>query len=190
MTEADIIGLIHSRRSVFPRQYTGEKIDDDIVAEMLETANWAPTHKYTEPWRFKVFRGDALKKLVDYQKQLYVDSTLPSEIKEAKLKVFDETPDLTSHIIAISMHRNPIVPEMEEIASVAMAVQNLWLTVTAYGYGGYWSTGGGTFNSHMHQWLKLDAETETLMGFFYLGVPAEPLQKGKRRPMSEKVTWM
>lgn len=188
MNKADIVELIHSRRSIYPRQYSGEKIPDAVITEMLETANWAPTHKYTEPWRFKIYRGEALQKLVNFQKQLYVDSTLPADIKESKLKTFDETPALTSHIIAIYMRRNPIVPEMEEIASVAMAVQNLWLAVTAYGYGGYWSTGGGTFSPHMHQWMKLD-ETETLMGFFYIGVPAEPLQKGRRRPMDEKVTW-
>lgn len=189
MNKQDITELIKSRRSIYPRQYSGEKIADEIVAEMLETANWAPTHKYTEPWRFKVFRGEALEKLVGFQKQLYLANTPAEEIKDAKLKVFDETPQQTSHIIAIVMHRNPIVPEMEEIASVAMAVQNLWLTVSAYGYGGYWSTGNGTFSAAMHQWLQLD-ENHQLMGFFYIGVPAEPLQQGRRRPMDEKVQWM
>lgn len=189
MDKQDILELIKKRRSIYPRQYSGEKIPDEMIAEMLEATNWAPTHKYTEPWRFKIFRGEALQKLVDFQKQLYTTNTPPEEIKEAKLKVFDETPRQTSHIIAIIMHRNPIVPEMEEIASVAMAVQNLWLTVSAYGYGGYWSTGNGTFSPLMHEWLGLD-EDHKVMGFFYLGVPAEPLQPGKRRPLSEKVQWI
>ncbi len=190
MEKVDIIELIKYRRSVHPRQYSGEKIENTVVNELLETANWAPTHKYTEPWRFKVFTGEALEKLVAFQKQLYIGTTLPADIKEAKLKVFDDIPSQASHIIAIIMERNFIVPEMEEIASVAMAVQNLWLATTAYGYGGYWSTGGGTFSPKMHRWLELNEETQMLMGFFYMGVPAEPLPQGKRRPIEEKVQWM
>ena len=114
---------------MYPRQYNGKKIEDNVVKELLETANWAPTHKYTEPWRFKVYTGEALEKLISFQKQLYMDTTLPDDIKETKLQVFDDIPSQTSHIVAIIMERNPIVPEMEEIASVAMAVQNLWLAM-------------------------------------------------------------
>lgn len=190
MEKVDIIELIKYRRSVYPRQYNGKKIEDSIVKELLETANWAPTHKYTEPWRFKVFAGEALEKLIAFKKQLYVDTTLPADVKETKLEIFDDIPSQASHIIAVIMERNPIVPEMEEIASVAMAVQNLWLATTAYGYGGYWSTGGGTFSTKMHRWLDLNEETQTLMGFFYMGIPAEPLQQGKRRPMEDKVEWV
>jgi nitroreductase len=191
MYKDEVLEIIKQRRSVYPRQYTGEKIENNVVKELLEAANWAPTHKYTEPWRFKVFNGESLEKLVAFQRQLYVDTTLPTEIKETKLKVFDEVPSQASHIIAMIMERNPIIPEMEEIASVAMAVQNLWLATIASGYGGYWSTGGGTFNTKMHRWLGLNEETQTLMGFFYMGVPSEPLPKGTRRSSIEnKVEWM
>lgn len=189
MDKSEFIDLIKNRRSLYVRQYTGEKIPDSIVMEMLEAANWAPTHKLTEPWRFKIFRGEALKKLSDYQKQLYLENTAPEEVKEAKLKTFDELPEKTSHVIAIVMQRHVTVPEMEEIASVAMAVQNFWLTVTAYGYGGYWSTGNGTFNPKMHQWLGLNEE-QTLLGFFHLGVPGDHIQQGKRRPLEVKVEWV
>ncbi|HLY71921.1 MAG TPA: nitroreductase family protein, partial [Puia sp.] len=56
--------LFQKRRSVFPEQYVaGKKIPDEIVMQLLENANWAPTHKLTEPWRFVVFSGEGLKKL-------------------------------------------------------------------------------------------------------------------------------
>jgi nitroreductase len=67
--------LMRSRRSVFPKDYTGEKIDDFIIKQMLENANWAPTHKLTEPWRFVVFTGDGLKKLAAFQSELYKQVT-------------------------------------------------------------------------------------------------------------------
>ena len=52
--------VIASRRSVFQQQYSGEQVNDAIVHQILKNANWAPTHKLTEPWRFNVFTGPGL----------------------------------------------------------------------------------------------------------------------------------
>ena len=59
---AEINQLIHSRRSIFPKDYSGERVNDEVVKQMLENANWAPTHKLTEPWRFKILTGEALER--------------------------------------------------------------------------------------------------------------------------------
>ena len=37
--------LLRSRSSIFPVMYTDEPIDDAIIQDMLENANWAPNHK-------------------------------------------------------------------------------------------------------------------------------------------------
>ena len=50
--------LISERRSVFPASYTDRKIDKDIILQILENANYAPTHRLTQPWRFKVMEGE------------------------------------------------------------------------------------------------------------------------------------
>ena len=50
-----IFDIIKKRRSVFPAQYSDEPIAQADIEKVLEAANWAPTHRYTEPWRFKVF---------------------------------------------------------------------------------------------------------------------------------------
>ena len=60
--------IIKNRRSVFPKSYTDEKIDKRIIMEMLENANWAPTHKLTQPWRFCVFEGDGIKRLLNFSR--------------------------------------------------------------------------------------------------------------------------
>lgn len=56
----NITEIINRRRSVYPHQFTGEKIDDAIVWQILENANKAPNHKKTEPWRFRFFREKVL----------------------------------------------------------------------------------------------------------------------------------
>ena len=33
---------------------SGERVSDAEVQQILEAANWAPTHGKTEPWRFAV----------------------------------------------------------------------------------------------------------------------------------------
>ena len=51
-----INAVIKNRRSIYPYQYEkGKVIPDNIIWQILENANRAPTHKQTEPWRFTVF---------------------------------------------------------------------------------------------------------------------------------------
>lgn len=35
-----------------------------VLEQMLEAANWAPTHGRTEPWRFVVLGADALQDMI------------------------------------------------------------------------------------------------------------------------------
>jgi hypothetical protein len=42
--------VIKSRRTISPKNFNGEKLNEKEVALILEAANWAPTHKKTEPW--------------------------------------------------------------------------------------------------------------------------------------------
>lgn len=58
----EINRLIKSRRSVFVDQFSEQKIEKKIIHQLLENANWAPSHGKTEPWRFFVFSGKGLKK--------------------------------------------------------------------------------------------------------------------------------
>ena len=54
----DIHSLIHRRRSIFPKFYVpGKPVERALLEQLLENANWAPTHKLTEPWRFQVFHS-------------------------------------------------------------------------------------------------------------------------------------
>ena len=78
--------LIRSRRSVFPKDYTGEKVDDAIIQQLLENANWAPTHKLTEPWRFVVFTGEGLKKLADFQSECYKQVAKAKGMQHSQLR--------------------------------------------------------------------------------------------------------
>ncbi|HTD92717.1 MAG TPA: nitroreductase, partial [Chitinophagaceae bacterium] len=129
--------LARSRRSVFPDQFAeGKEVSRDIIQEILTNATWAPNHGKGEPWHFTVFSGNGLKKLADFQSGLYKELAGESFKESAFLKM-QQNPLKASHVIAIGMKRssNPNIPEIEDIEAVACAVQNIYLSVTAYGLG-------------------------------------------------------
>lgn len=188
-TPALINQLIRTRRSVFTQQFEpGKAIPDDIVWQILENANWAPTHKLTEPWRFTIFSGEGLKTLATRQAAIYKEFA-GAKFKQPKYEQMLNMPLLASHVIAIGMKRHQDIPEMEEIAAVGCAVQNMYLTAQAYGVGGYWSTGGITFIEEAKQLFNLGPD-DKLMGFFYLGYIKVPSTDGKRGSIRDKVTWI
>jgi nitroreductase len=183
--------LIRNRRSVFPKQFEpGKVVDDAIVRQILENATWAPSHGSTEPWHFVVFTSKGLEKLSAFQSNIYKE-TAGEEFKEATYNKLKENPFKASHIIALGMKRgeNRRHPEIEEIEAVACAVQNIYLSVTAYGLGGYWTSGGITYNEKAKAFFGLGAE-DKLLGFFYLGHVAIPSPAGKRAPLESKLVWI
>ena len=187
--------IIRGRRSQFIAQFKeNDPIEDSIIEEMLENATWAPTHKLTQPWRFLVYTGAGLKTFGNYQAEMYKMRAEKNgtPFLEATYQKFIENPQKASHMIAIIMKRteNSGIPVMEEIAAVAMAVQNMYLTASAHGLAAYWGTGGPTFWQEAREDFGLEGE-DMLMGFFYIAKPAtDNWPVGKREPIAEKVGWI
>jgi nitroreductase len=183
--------LIRSRRSVFPDQFEKDTpIPEDIIWQLLENANWAPNHKQTEPWRFVVFSGEGRKKFASFQASRYKD-TAGEKFRQDKYDKLLTNPLLCSHILAIILKRSTVIsiPEVEEIAAVACAVENIYLSATAYGLGGYWSTGGITYDPAARTFLGLEGE-DRLLGTFYLGMVRVASPGGKRGDVREKTIWV
>lgn len=184
---AMIFDLIQKRRSVFPAQYIDKAIAKADIEKILEAANWAPNHRNTEPWRFKVIQGDKLVELGQFLHDTYIDITPhPKKIKAKKLK---ENPVKAGAIVAICMQRDALesVPEWEEIAATAMAVQNMWLCCTEMGIGCYWSS--PELIAYMDDFLPMN-EGEKCLGFFYMGYYHGELPEQVRKPIADKTVWM
>lgn len=185
--------LIAKRRSTWPLQYkAGAKIDDAIIQQMLENANWAPNHGSTEPWRFKVFTETGLERFANFQAKIYKEQTPADAFEKKRWKKLSTFPLLASHVIAIIMKRGKKekIPKQEELLAVACAVQNMYLTAAAYKVGAYWSTGGTTYNRSQEVLDYFDlGEEDELLGFFYVGKIKTKTPKGRRKPIEDKVDW-
>jgi nitroreductase len=192
MTAEDLNKLIQVRRSVFPQFYTGEKVDDAIVKQMLVNATWAPTHKLTQPWRFVVFTGDGIKQLAESQSQLYQEvTTKDGSFRQDKFESLMKKPLLSSHIIVVCMKRDPkkSIPEIEEVGAVYCAVENMYLTAQAHGIGCYLSTGGITYFQEAKKLFGLEPE-DKIIGFMHVGTPKEQPRGAKRIPVEEIAQWV
>ena len=182
--------IIKSRRSTKPRFFNGNKIDNSIVWQILENANWAPTHGLTQPWRFKVFTDSGLEKLANFQANLYKQLTPEEKFKPEKFERMKTNVLKSSHVIVICMQRqrSEKILRDEEIEAVACSVQNMALTAQAYGICSFWGSGGVTYTQELKEFLQL-SEKDLCLGYLYLGYSDNPTSQSRRSPIQEKVEW-
>ncbi len=183
-----ITEIIRRRRSVFPISYTDQEVPVEIIKQLLENANYAPTHKLTEPWRFVVFRNQGKKKLGQELARIYKEITPPAVFLQKKYDSILGKIDQASCVIALNAQLHPEkVPEWEEVAALACAVQNMALTAEALNVGAYWSSPG--LIDQLGAFLEL-AENEKCFGFFYLGYYKDEPAPARRTPIATKVKWV
>ena len=188
---SEIKAIIEDRRSIQPEGFSGRKVHRETVMELLDAAKWAPTHRYTQPWRFKVFMGDGVGKLAEFQSELYRTEKQASFDQE-KYDKLRSRPLLASAIIGICLKRDEEErdPIEEEIASVAMAVQNMMLVAAAHGIGAFWSSGGVTYWPETKDFMGL-GEKDRFLGFLYLGYPKDGWpRKTRRKPQEYFTEWV
>lgn len=187
---SEIIQLIHERRSVSPDAFKARKVQRDQLEAMLEAANWAPTHGRTEPWRFQVFSGEPLKKLMHLLAETYRKSTDETSYNPVKYDKFIQRGEKVSAAIVVQLKRHPErISEEDEIMAVACAVQNMALVATAYGMSLFWSTPAILQHPDVLSFLEIEAPDRCL-GILYPGYPdLEEWPKGRRNIWMNKVTW-
>lgn len=180
--------IIQNRRTIKPFMMNGHKIPNGHVAAILELADWAPTHGYTEPWRFVVYENPA--DFCQAHAGLYKANTAAEEFNDGVYNNLAHQGDKASHVIIATMKRGnlPKIPAFEEMAATACAVENLLLGATALNIASYWGTGGMALKPAMKEFLSL-GEEDQVIGVLYLGY-ADEHPAGKRTvPLEEKITW-
>jgi len=182
-----IVKIIKERRSIFPASYIKKEIPVEVINQILETANYAPTHKLTQPWRFVVIRKAGLTRLGAELGRLYKNLVSPQQFLQKKFDSFAEKTEQADCIIAICMQVSGKIPEWEELAAVSCAVQNMALTAESLQVGAYWSS--PPLIDDLGEFLSL-RENEKCIGLFYMGYHNEKPWKPSRTPMEDKVRWI
>ena len=167
MKNSEILkSIIENRKSIFPKSYAGGKIEKNVLEEIVNSAKFAPSHKRTKPGRFKVFEGEEKLELGRKMAAIYKEITPETQFLEKKYKDIMLKSEQASAIVTISANFSGLVPEWEEVASVSMGVQNMYLTATVHRIGCYWST--PKMINYLSEFLSLE-ENQRCLGLFYLG---------------------
>lgn len=190
---SEITALIKDRRTIYPEQFSDRKIHREQVEVLLNNAIWAPNHGSTQPWKFKVFLDKGREQLSNFLSEYYKENTPTEEFGELKYNKLKNRPLMAGAVIAVSLHRDPNsrIPELEEIEAVACAIQNMYLTCTAWGLGGFWSSPSMIYTPAMNAFLGLE-ENDKCLALFYVGYPKPEFEwpKGHRKPIEYFTEWV
>jgi nitroreductase len=179
-----------TRRTIKPNMLDcSREVDHMLLLEILEDANWAPTHGVTQPWRFHVFVGDARPILGDALVSIYDRMTPSDEVRPEKRAKLLSSCEQAPVIIAVAARVEPNgkISTLDELCATACAVQNLLLSSHQRGLGAFWSTAAAGCSREFLTWLGLDS-THHALGLVYLGYPKEgSIPDSTRIPLTERV---
>ncbi len=199
----ETLHLLKSRRSIFPKDYNGKLVPDEDIMKLLDAGNWAPTHGMTQPWRWVVMRGKTKEMeeflTISFMEQRKACKGSAEKLEEAEKKIKRKEKELAncSHLIAIVQKKVQnakgfYMPDWEETAAVACAVQNMHIMATSMGIAGYWSSGGYDTvlaSTDMRNFLGLQ-EGDKCLGLFHIGYSDKTEgYRSSRSPLEGKVVW-
>jgi nitroreductase len=182
VTDADdFVGVLRGRRSI--DLFEPDRVDPALLRAAIEAARWAPNHRLTEPWRFYLLGPATMRALIDLAVELEtaVKGERAASARRARLEAIPGMFVLTSRRSA-----DPLL-DREDYAACCCAAENLMLYLWRQGIGVKWTTGGITRQPRFYELLGIDSAQESVVGFFWYGVPrVVPTQQ--RRSVAEIVT--
>lgn len=135
---------------------------------MLRCALRAPDHGLLRPWRFVVFRGEArlrLGEILVAAERRRNPSATPEALDKLQRNPLRAPLVIACVAVTVPDHKVPVI---EQVASMAAAVQNLQLAAGALGYGAMWRTGPLAADEHVKADLGF-APRDEIVAFLYVG---------------------
>ena len=163
---------IRTRRT--HKAYASEPLDRETLDELFELARWAPNHKLTNPWRFRVVGPLALEGL----KQASDDP-----IAAAKL---DRAPTLVA--VSAAQTGDPLMDE-EDVLAAATAAYIVLLAAHGRGLAGYWRTPGVLRTAAGRAALAVP-DDERVLGLLHLGHPRQEPRVPERAALADVVDYL
>lgn len=176
--------LLHTRRTT--HAFAPATLPDAVLDRALAAAHQAPCHKLTWPWRFRVPGPATRARLVEAGVAMQGAKGAPESVSRPMLEKKLLVPAavvVVSQVVAEDPFR-----AREDYAACACAVQNLMLSLHADGWATKWGTGALTRDPGALDVLGVDAETEEVVGWVYVGQPASDAPVVARPPVASVVT--
>jgi nitroreductase len=148
----DVATAIRTRRT--HKQYGSEAVDPATIEALLDLARYAPNHKLTQPWRFRVLGPESVARLKE----------AGGEKETAKLA---RAPTL---ILATAVMTGDPLQDEEDLLATACAVYAILLAAHERGLASYWRTPGVLRTPEGRAALGL-RDDERVVSLIHLGPP-------------------
>jgi len=163
----DLETAIRSRRSI--RKFKPDKIPRELILELVEAAQWAPSACNKQLWRFIAIEDD--------------------EIKEKLIKEAGSTPQIRkAPLVMVVLYQEGYTKlKYANIQSAAAAIQNMLLVAHARGLGGVWLASMGNVE-RVRKILGIP-DNYLVIAYVALGYPDESPAPPERREASELISF-
>jgi len=183
----DVFEAIYNRHS--QGKIKPDPLARGLIEKLLSAAVQAPNHYKVRPWRFVVLTGDSRNRLGDVFAASQLDRK-PDLAPDALAKI-QALPFRAPVVIAVGVDK-PVeekVLEIENIAAVAAACQNLLLAAQAEGLAVKWRTGEWARDAKVKEFLGFSAD-QHLIAFLYIGYPEFVAEHEPRPSFEDRTVWM
>ena len=183
--------IIARRRSI--GKMTAERPSREQIEQILEAATHAPNHHNAQPWRFFVLAGNARAQVGAIMAESLLARVGNLAGEKGKAVLDKERNKLLRAPVVIAVvaeyPRQSNVVEIENVAAVAAAVENMLLVAEELGIAAMWRTGDAAYDPHVKQWFGLAPE-DHIVAFLYLGYAAIPHQERQPISIEKKTSWL
>lgn len=196
----DLLRFLRARRSL--RTYQRRPVSEDLLAQLLEAATWAPSAHNRQPWRYVIIREQARKEKLaramggKLRADLEADGA-PEPVIQADLDRSFERISSAPLLILLCMSLSDMdsYPDQRRSAhemtmavqSTAMAGQNMLLMASSLGLGACWMCAPLFCAELVAAALDLPADWQA-QGMITVGYPAQARSR-ERESWQTRVLW-
>jgi nitroreductase len=180
-----VVTAIKNRRTI--HEFRPDSIAEQTLWQILDAARWAPNHRLTEPWRLTIIGMQSREAMADALARRISPDGNAEAFENARVEARRK---LTSSPILLAVTcriEGSAAQQVEDLAAVCAAIQNIQLAAWSQGIGSHWNTGRVTRLPETEALLGLSDRGEELVGFLYLGYPARIPEAPERRPIEDFV---
>ena len=168
MSPEAVLSLLKGRRSI--RRYRPDPVPDEMIEQLLEAGQWAPSASNRQPWQFIVVRDEAILKEVAQHAAYYFIRW--AHVEEAPLLIV-LCGDARNRIYRQFLHED-----------IGLAGSQIMLQAHALGLGTCWI--GGLDRKAIADVLKVPEHID-IVGLLTVGFPAEDPEPTSRKSLADIV---
>ena len=169
---------IRTRRTI--HNFRPETPPRERIVQAIDLARWAPNHRLTEPWRFRLLGQETAEAVA----RLNAERTASERGEKAGQVKLERWRAVPGWLVVTCVHSENPIRSREDYAACCCAVQNLMLYLWSEGVGTKWTTGDVTRDPRFFELLGIDPDEERLVSMLWYGYPDEVPQT-QRRPVGE-----